>query len=96
MFDKNKYYELSEQIRERIVKYYIMYIIFFTIIGLIISYIIPIFDTTIVKILIIFSFILLGLLLAGEKTIKIQIEEQDMKWKIDIYDMISKIGKEVV
>lgn len=52
-----------------------MYIIFFTIIGLIISYIIPIFDTTIVKILIIFSFILLGLLLAGEKTIKIQIEE---------------------
>ncbi len=93
MFDKNKYYELSEQIRERIVKYYIMYIIFFTIIGLIISYIIPIFDTTIVKILIIFSFILLGLLLAGEKTIKIQIEEQDMKWKIDIYDMISKIEK---
>lgn len=93
LFDKNKYYELSEQIRERIVKYYIMYIIFFTIIGLIISYIIPIFDTTIVKILIIFSFILLGLLLAGEKTIKIQIEEQDMKWKIDIYDMISKIEK---
>ena len=93
MFDKNKYYELSEQIRERIVKYYIMYIIFFTIIGLIISYIIPIFYTTIVKILIIFSFILLGLLLAGEKTIKIQIEEQDMKWKIDIYDMISKIEK---
>ena len=93
LFDKNKYYELSEQIRERIVKYYIMYIIFFTIIGLIISYIIPIFDTTIVKILIVFSFILLGLLLAGEKTIKIQIEEQDMKWKIDIYDMISKIEK---
>ena len=93
LFDKNKYYELSEQIRERIVKYYIMYIIFFTIIGLIISYIIPIFDTTIVKILIILSFILLGLLLAGEKTIKIQIEEQDMKWKIDIYDMISKIEK---
>lgn len=93
MFNKNKYYELSEQIRERIVKYYIMYIIFFTIIGLIISYIIPIFDTTIVKILVIFSFILLGLLLAGEKTIKIQIEEQDMKWKIDIYDMISKIEK---
>ncbi len=93
LFDKNKYYELSEQIRERIVKYYIMYIIFFTIIGLIISYIIPIFDTTIVKILIIFSFILLGLLLAGEKTIKIQIEEQDMKWKIDIYDMIRKIEK---
>lgn len=93
LFDKNKYYELSEQIRERIVKYYIMYIIFFTIIGLIISYIIPIFDTTIVKILIIFSFILLGLLIAGEKTIKIQIEEQDMKWKIDIYNMISKIEK---
>lgn len=93
LFDKNKYYELSEQIRERIVKYYIMYIIFFTIIGLIISYIIPIFDTTIVKILIIFSFILLGLLLAGEKTIKIQIEEQDMKWKIDIYDIINKIEK---
>ena len=93
LFDKNKYYELSEQIRERIVKYYIMYIIFFTIIGLIISYIRPIFDTTIVKILIIFSFILLGLLLAGEKTIKIQIEEQDMKWKIDIYDMIRKIEK---
>lgn len=93
LFDKNKYYELSEQIRERIVKYYIMYIIFFTIIGLIISYIIPIFDTTIVKILIIFSFILLGLLLAGEKTIKIQIEEQDMKWKIDIYEIINKIEK---
>ena len=93
LFDKNKYYELSEQIRERIVKCYIMYILFFTIIGLIISYIIPIFDTTIVKILIIFSFILLGLLLAGEKTIKIQIEEQEMKWKLDIYDIINKIDK---
>lgn len=91
LFDKNKYYELSEQIRERIVKCYIIYIIFFTIVGLIISYIVPIFDTTIVKILIIFSFVLFGLLLAGEKTIKIQIEEQEMKWKLDIYDIINKM-----
>lgn len=93
MFDKNKYYELSEQIRERIVKCYIIYIITFSIIGLLISYSIPIFNTTIIKILIIFSFILLGLLIAGEKTIKIQIEEQNMKWKIDIYNMINKIEK---
>ncbi len=93
MFDKNKYYELSEQIRERIVKCYIIYIITFSIIGLLISYSIPIFNTTIIKILIIFSFILLGLLIAGEKTIKIQIEEQNMKWKIDIYNMLNKIEK---
>lgn len=93
LFDKNKYYELSEQIRERIVKCYIIYIILFTIVGLIISYIVPSFDTTIVKILIIFSFVLFGLLLAGEKTIKIQIEEQEMKWKLDIYDIINKIEK---
>ena len=93
LFDKNKYYELSEKIRERIVKYYIIYIILFTIVGLIISYIVPSFDTTIVKILIIFSFVLFGLLLAGEKTIKIQIEEQEMKWKLDIYDIINKIEK---
>lgn len=38
----------------------------------------------------------IGLLIADEKTETIQIQEQEMKWKLDIYDMINKIEKKVV
>ena len=34
----------------------------------------------------------IGLLIADEKTEMIQIQEQEMKWKLDIYDMINKIN----
>ena len=93
LFDKNIFYELSEEIRKRIIKCYIIYIFTFSIMGLLISYVIPIFNTTIIKILLIFSFILIGLLIANEKTINIQIKEQEMKWKIDIYNIINKMEK---
>lgn len=94
LFEKEKYCELSEEIRKRIVIYYIIYIISFTIIGIIISYILPITkENLILKILITFALMLIGLLIANEKTIKFQIQEQEMKWKIEIYDMINKIEK---
>lgn len=94
LFDKNIYYKLSEEIRKRIVKCYIIYIILFTIIGLIISNIIPILkENSIITIITIIIFMCIGLLIADEKTETIQIQEQEMKWKLDIYDMINKIEK---
>ena len=94
LFEKEEYYELSEEIRKKVVKYYIIYIILFTIIGITISSILNITkESLILKLLITFMSMLIGLLFANEKTIKIQIQEQEMKWKIEIYDMISRLEK---
>lgn len=94
LFEKEKYYELSEEIRNKIVKYYIIYIIIFTILGITISSILNITkESIILKLLVIFVFMLIGLLIASEKTIKIQIQEQEMKWKIEIYDILKKLEK---
>lgn len=94
LFERNTYYELSEEIRKRIVKCYILYIILFSIVGLIVSNILPIIKgNTIMTIAVTIAFLFIGLLIADEKTEAYQIKEQEMKWKIDIYDMINKIEK---
>lgn len=94
MFDNNIYKELTESIRERIVKCYIIYAILFTIIGLIITNIIPIFkENTTITIITTIIFLIIGLLIADEKSQTIRIQEQEMKWKLDIYDMIKNIEK---
>lgn len=94
MFDNKIYKELSESIRERIVKCYIIYTILFTIIGLIITNIITIFkENTTITIITTIIFLIIGLLIADEKSQTIRIQEQEMKWKLDIYDMIKNIEK---
>ena len=94
LFDKNKYYELSEEIRKRIIKCYIIYMLFFTIIGILASFTIPIIkENNIIKIITSIVFIFIGLLLADKKSIEYQIREQEMKWKIYIYNILNKIEK---
>lgn len=94
LFDKNKYYELSEEIRKRIIKCYIIYMLSFTLIGILASFTIPIIkENNIIKIITSIVFIFIGLLLADKKSIEYQIREQEMKWKIDIYNILNKIEK---
>lgn len=94
LFDKNKYYELSEEIRKIIIKCYIIYMLSFTIIGILASFTIPIIkENNIIKIITSIVFIFIGLLLADKKSIEYQIREQEMKWKIDIYNILNKIEK---
>ena len=94
MFNRNTYYELSEEIRKRIVKCYILYIILFSTVGLIVSNILPIIkENYLMTIGVTIISLLIGLLIADEKSKEFQIKEQEMKWKIEIYDTINKIEK---
>ena len=79
LFEKEKYYSYIGTLEKTINFFYIIFTIMFAIMGLIIFKAI--------------GFILgavMGFLLAGIYTLKIKILIQNMKWKIDMHELIKK------
>lgn len=79
LFEKDKYYKYIGTLEKAINFYYLIYIALFAIIGLIILKGI--------------GFILgglVGFLLASAYTLKTKIQIQNMKWKMDMHELLKK------
>lgn len=79
IFEKEKYYEYIEKLRKRIDYYYVFIIGILLILGAL---------THNIKISIIL--IILGIIISNYITLKTKILIQEMKFKIDIYEIITK------
>lgn len=79
LFEKDKYYKYIGKLEKAINYYYIICIILFALIGLIIWNVIGLILGGLV-----------GFLLAGAYTLKTKILIQNMKWKMDMHELLKK------